>query len=131
MTKTYDNSNNMYISTLENCNIDLLNYLGYEDTKGLYHTAANWYKKYTLGYGVKGLDSDPELQSIFDKYGNGSIKRKLASVAKVTELQRAPWGAEWESYNYDQIQAAISGRKTPLEALEASAKRAIELKKGY
>ena len=118
------------LSDADGC-VALLNYLGGKDSEGRYHTAANWFEKFTLGYGVKGLDADPAVQALFDKFGNADVKRSLAPVAKVSELQLAPWGAEWESFNYDQIQAALIRKVSPREALEASAERARELRKRW
>lgn len=109
----------------------LLGYLGGKDAEGRYHTAADWFEKFTLGYGVRSLDADPAVQAHFGKFGNAEVKRRLAAVARVSELQLAPWGAEWESFNYDRVQAALIRKVTPREALEASARRARDLRERW
>ena len=109
----------------------LLGYLGGKDAEGRYHTAADWFEKFTLGYGVRSLDADPQVQAHFGKFGNAGVKQRLAAVARVSELQLAPWGAEWESFNYDQVQAALIRKVSPREALEASAKRARDLRERW
>jgi len=49
-------------------------------------------------------------------------------VARAREALKAPWWTDWDVFHQGELQAAMLGKKTPLEAVKASAAEAKRLK---
>ena len=109
----------------------LMEYLGGKDAAGQYYTAKMWYTERGLGYGYKSLDQDPDIQKATATWGDMKLISQQQALAKPGQLVASPWGAEWESFNYEALQNAIIKRMTPREALAASAEKAVSLKKEF
>jgi multiple sugar transport system substrate-binding protein len=107
----------------------LLQYVGGKDREGMYHTAKSWYLSDGLGFGYPQLAKDPDIIESTKKWGDITLISQQAALAKTRENIKAPWFAEWDVYHQEQIQEALLKKVSPKDALRASAKKAIELKK--
>jgi len=105
-------------------------YMGGKDADGKYYTAKDWYLKYGVGYAFKSMDKDPDIISAQQKAGyDPEIRGQQYATAKARENIKATWYNEWDRFTQAQIQNALLRNVKPLEALQASAKKAQELKK--
>jgi multiple sugar transport system substrate-binding protein len=110
----------------------LMYYMGGKDKTGVYYTAKDWYLKYGVGYCFKPLDKDPDIAKAQQVAGYYlEIRSHQYGNARARENIKAPWYNEWDRYTQQQIQIALLRQSTPREALEASAKKAVELKKEW
>jgi multiple sugar transport system substrate-binding protein len=108
----------------------LIYYMGGKDGEGKYYSAKDWYLKYGVGYAFKSMDSDPEIVAFQKKSGyDPEIRAQQYGTAKARENIGAPWYNDWDRFTQAQIQNALLRKVKPLEALQASAKKAQELKK--
>jgi multiple sugar transport system substrate-binding protein len=97
---------------------------------GFRYTAKDWYLKYGVGYAFKSLDNDPDIKEAHRKAGYDlDILSQQSNTARQRENIGATWYLEWDNFTQQQIQRALLRQVTPLQALEASAKKAQELKK--
>ncbi len=109
----------------------LLQYVGGKDREGKYHTAKNWYLQKALGFGYPQVAKDPEVIESTKKWGDIALINRQASLARTRENIKTPWYAEWELYHQGQLQEAILKKVSPKDALLASAKKAMALKKEW
>jgi multiple sugar transport system substrate-binding protein len=108
----------------------LIAYMGGKDKNGTYYTAKDWYLKYGVGYAFKSLDNDPDIKEAHRKAGYDlDILSQQSNTARPRENIGATWYLDWDNFTQQQIQRALLRQVTPLQALEASAKKAQELKK--
>jgi multiple sugar transport system substrate-binding protein len=105
-------------------------YMGGKDGEGKYYTAKDWYLKYGVGYSFKSMDADPEIVEFQKKSGyDPEIRAQQYATAKARENIKATWYNDWDRFTQAQIQNALLRKVKPLEALQASARKAQELKK--
>ena len=110
----------------------LMYYMGGKDTTGVYHTAKDWYLKYGVGYCFKSLDNDPDIAKAQQDAGYDlEVRSHQYGNARARENIKAPWYNEWDRFTQQQIQNALLRQSTPREAMEASAKKAVDLKKDW
>jgi len=108
----------------------LIYYMGGKDAEGKYYTAKDWYLKYGVGYAFKSMDRDPDIIAAQQQAGyDPDLRAQQYSSAKARENIKAPWYNEWDRFTQAQVQNALLRQAKPLEALQASAKKAQELKK--
>ncbi|MCP8937468.1 sugar ABC transporter substrate-binding protein [Alsobacter sp. SYSU M60028] len=91
--------------------------------------AKRYYLKNGVGYAYKSLDNDPDIAAETQKWSDQAMFAKQGSLAKPREYMTFPWAAEWEDFHIQQLQEAVLGRKSARDALQASASKAIQLKK--
>lgn len=110
----------------------LMYYMGGKDATGIYHTAKDWYLTYGVGYCFKSLDSDPDIAKAQQDAGYDlEVRSHQYGNARARENIKAPWYNEWDRFTQQQIQNALIRQSTPREAMEASAKKAVDLKKEW
>jgi len=108
----------------------LLYFIGGKDAQGHYDTAKDWYLKFGVGYAYKSLDKDPDIIKAQKDAGYDlEVRTHQYGSAKARENISAPWYADWDRFTQQQIQNALLRQIKPEEALTASSKKAIELKK--
>jgi multiple sugar transport system substrate-binding protein len=108
----------------------LIYYMGGKDANGQYVTAKDWYLKYGVGYAFKSMDKDPDIIAAQQQAGyEPDIRGQQYDTAKGRENIKAPWYNDWDRFTQAQIQNALLRQIKPLEALQASAKKAQDLKK--
>jgi hypothetical protein len=104
--------------------------MGGKDANGQYVTAKDWYLKYGVGYAFKSMDKDPDIVAAQQQAGyEPDIRGQQYDTAKGRENIKAPWYNDWDRFTQAQIQNALLRQIKPLEALQASAKKAQDLKK--
>lgn len=109
----------------------LIYYMGGKDANGQFYSAKNWYLTYGIGYPFKSLDQDSQIIEAQKKTGvDLDVLRHQYQSASARENIKAPWYNEWDRFTQQQIQNALLRQIKPQQALEASAKKAQELKKG-
>jgi multiple sugar transport system substrate-binding protein len=91
--------------------------------------AKRYYLKNGVGYAYKALDSDPDITAETQKWSDQAMFAKQGALAKPREYLTFPWAVEWEDFHIQQLQEAVLGRKSARDALQASADKAIQLKK--
>lgn len=110
----------------------LMFYMGGKDKEGQYYTAKDWYRKYGVGYCFAPLDKDPEIQQVQRDAGYDlEVRSHQYGNARARENIKAPWYLEWDRFTQQQIQTALLKQVTPRQALEASARKARDLKKEW
>ena len=108
----------------------LMYYMGGKDASGQYFTAKDWFLKYGVGYAFKSLDQDNDIVAAQKTAGYDlDVLRQQYGAARARENISAPWYSEWDRFTQQQVQSVLLRQIKPQQALEASAKKAIELKK--
>jgi multiple sugar transport system substrate-binding protein len=103
-------------------------FLGGKNKEGKYWNSLNWLEndfKYT---GFKSFRDQPEAQAVTRKYGDPKLVGALSGVARAREALKEPWWTDWDVFHQGELQAAMLGKKTPTEAVRASAAEAKRLK---
>jgi multiple sugar transport system substrate-binding protein len=77
----------------------------------------------------KALQANPQVLVELKKWCDPDIANKQTLLAYRQNGMNAPWYAEWQVFNQQQVQQAVLGKMTPRQALKASADKAIELSK--
>ena len=76
------------------------------------------------------MDTDPDIIAAQKAAGyDPDIRGHQYATAKARDNIKAPWYNEWDRFTQQQIQNTLLRKVKPLEALQASAKKAQELKK--
>ena len=110
----------------------LIYYMGGKDKDGVYYSAKDWYRKYGVGYPFKSLDNDPDIKKVQQDAGYDlAVRSHQYQNAHARENIKSPWYLEWDRFTQQQIQTVLLKKITPREALDASAKKARELKKQW
>ena len=110
----------------------LIKYLGGKDKTGQYYTAKRWWLLRALGMAYKSPWSDPEVQEKTKKFiADPDLMNKQNSLAIARDGLENPWWTDWYMDLQANIQQALLKQKTPREALQASANKAIQLKKDW
>ncbi|HEY4202534.1 MAG TPA: sugar ABC transporter substrate-binding protein [Devosiaceae bacterium] len=91
--------------------------------------AKRYYLKNGVGYAYESLDSDPDISAETGKWSDQGMFAKQGALAKAREYITFSWAAEWEDFHMQQLQEAVLGRKSAKDALQASADKAVALKK--
>jgi multiple sugar transport system substrate-binding protein len=77
----------------------------------------------------KALQNDPDVITELKKWCDPDIANKQSLLATRQNALTAPWFAEWQMFNQQQVQQAILGKKSPKDALQTSSDKAVELSK--
>jgi multiple sugar transport system substrate-binding protein len=110
----------------------LIFYMGGKDKDGVYYSAKDWYRKYGVGYPFKSLDNDPDIKKVQQDAGYDlAVRSHQYQNAHARENIKAPWYLEWDRFTQQQIQTVLLKKIAPRDALEASAKKARDLKKQW
>jgi multiple sugar transport system substrate-binding protein len=110
----------------------LIFYMGGKDKDGVYYSAKDWYRKYGVGYPFKSLDNDPDIKKVQQDAGYDlEVRSHQYQHAHARENIKAPWYLEWDRFTQQQIQTVLLKKITPRDALDASAKKARDLKKQW
>ncbi len=110
----------------------LMFYMGGKDKDGVYYSAKDWYRKYGVGYSFKSLDNDADIKKVQQDAGYDlAVRSHQYSNAHARENIKAPWYLEWDRFTQQQIQTVLLKKTSPRDALNASAKKARELKKEW
>lgn len=105
-------------------------YLGGKDQTGQYYTAKRWWLLRSLGFVFKSLEKDAEVQAHAKKFIHDiDLMNKGQQLATVRDGLNFAWWTEWYVHLQANIQDALLGKQSPVEALNASAKKANELRK--
>lgn len=108
----------------------LIYYMGGKDTSGQYFTAKEWYLRYGVGYPFQSLGQDPEIVEAQRKAGYDlQVLRQQYGAARARENIGAPWYSDWDRFTQQQVQSVLLRQIKPQQALEASARKARDLKK--
>jgi multiple sugar transport system substrate-binding protein len=92
--------------------------------------AKRYYLKDGVGYAYESLNDDPDIKAETSKWSDQALFVKQGALAKSREYLAFPWAAEWENFHFQQLEEAVLGHKSAKDALQASADKAIALKKG-
>jgi multiple sugar transport system substrate-binding protein len=76
------------------------------------------------------LQSDPEVLRTIKQWSDPTISDKQTALAKTRQSVSEPWFQQWATFNQQQLQEALIGKKSPHQALSDSASEARRLKKG-
>jgi multiple sugar transport system substrate-binding protein len=107
-------------------------YMGAKDKDGNYYTAKRWWLLRSLGYAFKPLAQDAEVIAHTKKFiadADLPLMAKAQDLAVKREGLNFAWWTEWYVDLQAQIQEALLKKKTPKEALAASAVKAQQLAK--
>jgi multiple sugar transport system substrate-binding protein len=77
----------------------------------------------------KALQKDPQVITELKKWCDPDIANEQTRLATRQSALDAPWFAEWQVFNQQQIQEAVLGKASPKDAMQASADKAVELSK--
>lgn len=106
--------------------------MGGKDKEGVYYSAKDWYRKYGVGYPFKSLDNDPDIKKVQQDAGYDlEVRSHQYQHAHARENIKAPWYLEWDRFTQQQIQTVLLKKMAPRDALDASAKKARDLKKQW
>jgi UDP-N-acetylglucosamine:LPS N-acetylglucosamine transferase len=85
-----------------------------------------------VGYPFKSLDNDPDIKKVQQDAGYDlAVRSHQYQNAHARENIKAPWYLEWDRFTQQQIQTVLLKKIAPRDALEASAKKARDLKKQW
>jgi multiple sugar transport system substrate-binding protein len=73
------------------------------------------------------LQKDPQVLADLKKWCDPDLANQQTRLATRQEALDAPWFAEWQVFNQQQIQEAVLGKATPEAAMKASADKARSL----
>jgi ABC-type glycerol-3-phosphate transport system substrate-binding protein len=105
-------------------------YMGGKDSTGQYYTAKRWWLLRSLGFVFKSLEKDAEVQTHAKKFIHDiDLMNKGQQIATVRDGLQFSWWTEWYTHLQANIQDAILGKQSAEDALNASAKKADELRK--
>jgi len=108
---------------------DLAQYLGAKDKTGQYYTAKRWWLLRSLGFVFSPLEKDPEVQAHAKKFIHDvDLMNKGQQIATPRDGLQFPWWSEWYLHLQGNIQDAILGKQSVKDALNASNKKAMELR---
>ncbi|HTJ57116.1 MAG TPA: sugar ABC transporter substrate-binding protein [Devosiaceae bacterium] len=91
--------------------------------------AKRYYLKNGVGYAYESLDHDPDIIAETSRWSDQAMFAKQGELAKAREYITFSWAAEWEDFHMQQLQQAVVGRMAARDALQASADKAVQLKK--
>ncbi len=97
-------------------------------TDGQFTVVKRWALEKGLGFAQLPLYKDPEIRAAINKWGNVTLEEQQSKLAKAKEALTPFWGT-WSLEFQKEMNKALLGQKTPLEALQASAAKWKELKK--
>ncbi|MCW2780665.1 MAG: hypothetical protein JWR35_1114, partial [Marmoricola sp.] len=77
----------------------------------------------------KALQKDPQVLAELKKWCDPDIANQQTLLATPQGALDAPWFAEWQIFNQQQIQEAVLGKASPKDAMQASSDKAVSLAK--
>lgn len=102
---------------------DFIRYLGNSDANRQLFLRDGQAPAYTA------LQNDPQVLAELQKWCDPEIANKQTQLAYRQNGMDAPWFAQWQVFNQQQVQQAVLGKMSPRQALQASADKATELSK--
>src|SRR5262249_37632965 len=99
-------------------------FLGGKNKEGKYWNSLNWPAndfKYT---GFTSFRDQSDAQAVTKKYGDAKLVGALSGVARAREALKESWWTDWDVFHQGELQAAMLAKKSPLEAVRASAAEA-------
>jgi multiple sugar transport system substrate-binding protein len=87
------------------------------------------FKDVGAGFCVKSLFQDPEMRAAYAAYGDVDMIAEQQNMARKKDVV-TPWFGEWQETNGTVWQQALLGKVSAKEALETSAAKWMELRKG-
>ncbi|MDQ7843525.1 MAG: sugar ABC transporter substrate-binding protein [Armatimonadota bacterium] len=81
-----------------------------------------------LGFAQLPLYKDPQIRAAINKWGNVTLEEQQAKLARAKEALTPFWGS-WSLEFQKEMNKALLGQKSALEALKASAAKWREMKK--
>ncbi len=103
-------------------------YLGAKDKSGEYYTAKRWWLLRSLGYVYTPLSKDAEVLAHTKKFiADPDLMDKAQQLAQTRDGLQFSWWTDWYTDLQAQIQEAILKKKSPKDALTASANKARQL----
>jgi multiple sugar transport system substrate-binding protein len=103
-----------------------LQYFGAK-TDGKYTVVKRWALDKGLGFAQLPLYDDAEVAASINKWGNVTLERDQAKLARVKE-GLTPWWGQWDIYARGQIHDAVLATTTAEQALKNMADKWAELK---
>jgi multiple sugar transport system substrate-binding protein len=94
---------------------------------GEYRFQKTLLKDLALGFGIKALYDDADIQRDLNAYGDAALMARQQDIARKKDTI-APWFGEWNDTNGTAWQQAIVGKATPAQALKTSAEKWTALK---
>jgi len=87
-----------------------------------------WALEKGLGFAQLPLYKDPQVRAAINKWGNVTLEEQQAKLARAKEALTPFWGT-WSLEFQKEMNKALLGQETPLQALQASAAKWKEMKK--
>jgi len=97
-------------------------------TGGEFTVVKRWALENGLGFAQLPLYKDPKIRAAINKWGNVTLEEQQAKLARAKEARTQFWGP-WSLDFQKEMNKALLGEETPLQALQASAAKWKELKK--
>ena len=97
-------------------------------TDGEYKVVKRWALDRGLGFGQLPLYDDPEVVAAINKWGDVELEKAQAKLARSKEAL-TPFYGSWSLELQRELNKALLGQKTPLDALKAAAKKWGEMKR--
>ncbi len=97
-------------------------------TGGEFTVVERWALEKGLGFAQLPLYKNPKIRSAINKWGNVTLEEQQAKLARAKEALTPFWGS-WSLEFQKELNKALLGQETPLQALQASAAKWKEMKK--
>ena len=97
-------------------------------TDGEYKVVKRWALEKGLGFGQLPLYDDPEVVAAINKWGDVKLEKAQAKLARCKEAL-TPFYGRWSLELQRELNKALLGEKTALDALKAAAKKWREIKR--
>lgn len=97
-------------------------------TDGKFVVVKRWALEKGLGFAQLPLYKDPEIRAAINKWGNVSLEEEQAKVARAKEALTPFWGT-WSLEFQKEMNKALLGQKSALDALKTAAAKWKEMKK--
>lgn len=107
---------------------ELMKFLGGKDWNGEYYCAKWFLQKFGVLFPYKSMFDDPEVVELLQRYRDLDLLGKAMAGYKPLETFFEPWYTEWADFFAAAYHDAVTGVKTPEEALQASLDKAAQLK---
>jgi multiple sugar transport system substrate-binding protein len=95
---------------------------------GEFTVVKRWALEKGLGFAQLPLYKDPQIRAAINKWGNVTLEEQQSKLARAKEALTPFWGS-WSLEFQKEMNKALLGQETPLQALQASAAKWKEMKK--
>lgn len=97
-------------------------------TGGEFVVVKRWALEKGLGFAQLPLYKDPQIRAAINKWGNVSLEERQAKVARAKEALTPFWGP-WSLEFQKEMNKALLGQKSVMEALKSAAAKWKEMRK--